>query len=189
GCLKGRGPCQESGRPSRAGTGTGGGPTYGGEPLPRRHAPARGCAAARLRAGRSCQVELVRDRREMALNLGIADRGERRRLPMRRLILVDDARPYPLLEVVPARGAGKYSEFGPHTLGEIEVAAAPRLGERDLEAQGRLGADGGSGGSGEGRVDAACGGRGVESRQHVLDPVPAEEPVDRGATSHHSPLA
>src|SRR5215813_11314043 len=140
--------------PSRAGTGPDVWSTYRGEPHPRRHAPARGCAAARLRADRSCQVELVRDRREMALNLGIADRGERRRLPMRRLILVDDHRPYPLVEVMPAYDAGNYSEFGPHALGEIEAAAAPKLGERDLETQGRFDADAGR--SEERRVGKEC---------------------------------
>src|SRR5262249_56104726 len=96
-------------------------------------------------------------------------------------------RPYPLVEVMPAYDAGNYSEFGPHALGEIEAAAAPKLGERDLETQGRFDADAGSRGSGEGRVGAACGGRGVEFRQHVLDPIAAEEPVDRGATSHQTP--
>src|SRR5262245_55325551 len=120
--------------PSRAGTGPGAWSRCRAEPHHRRHAPARGCAAARWRADRSCQVELVRNGREMALDLGIADRRERRRLPMRRLILVDDHRPYPLVEVVPARDAGNYSEFRPHALGEIEAAAAPELGERDLEA-------------------------------------------------------
>src|SRR5215813_14019992 len=140
--------------PSRAGTEPGAWSTCRAESKPRRHAPARGCAAARSRADRSCQVELVRNRSKMAIDVGIADRRERRRLPMRRLILVDDHRPYPLVEVMPACDAGNYSEFGPHALGEIEAAAAPKLGERDLETQGRFDADAGR--SEERRVGKEC---------------------------------
>src|SRR5262249_21948793 len=144
-------------------------------PLPPRHARARASpAAARSRAGRSCQVELVSDRRKMRLDVGLADLPQRRWPPLRRLVLVDDHRTDSLIEIMPPGDAGNYSEFGAHALVEIEAAATAQLRQRDLEAQRRLGAHGSGGGAGKGHICASGCGLGVESCQDVLDPIGLE---------------
>src|SRR5262249_58622006 len=86
----------------------------------------------------SWQFELAGYRSEVPLHRGRINRRESGRLPVRRLILVDDHRPHPLIEVMAPHHAGHYAEFGAHALGEIERGAAAHLRQCELEAGWRL---------------------------------------------------
>src|SRR5262249_43000529 len=86
----------------------------------------------------SWQFELTASWSDVRLHLSRINRREGGRLPVRRLILVDDHRPHPLIEVMAPHHAGHYAEFGAHALCEIECGAAPHLRQCELEACWRL---------------------------------------------------
>src|SRR5436190_23031478 len=103
----------------------------------------------------------------MALDVTLADRLQRGRLPARCPVLVDDHRSYSLIKVMPLGEAASYSEFRTHALVEIKDSAAPEQRQGDLEAGRRLSAQQGRRGVGKGRIRAisggpAAGGFGVE---------------------------
>ena len=87
----------------------------------------------------------------MPFDIGRAHRVERGRLPARRLVLVDDHRSYPLVEIAARNDSGGYPEFSAHALVEIEHSPPPQQRQRDLEAGRRFGADQG------GRAARKCG--------------------------------
>src|SRR5581483_3307971 len=132
----------------------------------------------------SRQPELVAGpRREMALDLGLADAGERRRPPARLVVLVDDHGTHALVEIVAFDDARHYAEFGAHARRKIPGFAAPHLRQRDLEAERRFGADRG-GGLARPIIALA-----VERGDDVLDPVMREQAVDGGAMRRQPALA
>src|SRR4029453_17840710 len=126
----GKDPCRARWWPSRAGR-RATDEASGCCPLPRPcSGPAQGREALRHS---SWQLELACERSKVPFDLGRAHCYERGRLPVRRLVFVDDHRPDPLVEIMSTHHTRDYAELGAHALEEIERRAASHLRQRDLE--------------------------------------------------------
>src|SRR5665213_716244 len=74
---------------------------------------------------RSRQLQLVAPkRREVAVDFGIADAGERVGPPARPVVLVDDHGAHALVKIMPVDDARDYAEFGFHARREIHGGTA-----------------------------------------------------------------
>src|SRR5580704_4724787 len=114
----------------------------------------------------------------MPFYLGRADRFKPGWLPVGRLILVDDHRSYPFVKIMPKQQARDYAEFTTHALGEIEIATAPQLLQRDFEAGRRLRPDRGRREAREVGIRPLAGDLRVEPGQDALHAVPCKQPID-----------
>src|SRR6185437_13859299 len=124
----------------------------------------------------------------MPLDLGIADASETGRLPARLVVLVDDHRSYPFIEILSLDDTRHDTEFGAHASREVPGLAATNLGERDLETERRFGADDGGGFPGPGRVGALGIRLAVERVEDGLDVRARKQPVDGSAPCRDRPL-
>ena len=108
------------------------------------------------------------ERREMPSDLGLRHRVERRRPPARRVVLVDDHRAHPFIEVFAVNDARHYAEFGLHARIECEGFAGANLRQRKLQARRRFGPDGCGGRAGKFGVRASRPRLAFERRERCL---------------------
>ena len=107
---------------------------------------------------------------------------ERRRLPARLVVLVDDHGAHALVEIVAMDDARHYAEFGAHARLEIPMPAAPHLRQRDFQTERRFRPHGGGGLARPFGVGAAGSRFAVERGEDVLD-------AFAGESSGRSPCA
>ena len=134
------------------------------------------------------QSTVAVERREMALDLGVADLGQRRRPPARLVVLVDDHRAHAFVEIVAMNDARHYAEFGLHARLEIPSSRRARIcASASFRLSRRFGADRGRGGlRGPFGVLAALRGRALSRMSSTRSPVNSRS-IARAAR-HDRPL-
>src|SRR5262245_1682351 len=126
---------------------------------------------------------------KVALDVRLADVGQRGRPPAWLVVLVDDHGAYAFIEIMSVNDAGHYAEFRAHARIEIPGPAAAHLRQRQFKTERRLSADGGSRLLRPIRVDPARDRFAIERGKNGLDHVPSEQTVDCGAVLHNHTLS
>src|SRR5262244_2666333 len=128
---------------------------------------------------RSWQVELRLQRGKIAVDVGLEHLAQARRVPARRIVLVDDHGAYAFIEVGTVDDTRDDAKFRLHTVGKRPLAAAAKLRQSDLEAQRRLAADRRRGGARPASLGAVRDRFAIERLQDVLDPIGGKQAIER----------